>query len=317
MPSFRHQGKRLSYDVHGEGERAMVLIHGLLMNRRMFERLGPEMARRGNRVICLDLLGHGRSDRPVDQTSYSMQLFGEQVVALLDHLELDEAVVGGTSLGANVSLEAAAFAPKRVRGMFIEMPVLDNALVAAAAIFAPMLVALRFGQPVMKVLSELTSRIPRSTHLVDIALDWVRQDPAPSQAVLEGLFFGRTAPSRSERERFDQPALIIGHPRDPLHPFTDADALAREMPNARLVDANSILEWRINPERLNDELAKFLDEVWRRRKRAAPRKRSGAKRSRAASRASGNSGKKRTAKASSNSGKKRTAKRSARTPKRS
>ena len=59
-----------------------------------------------------------------------------------------------------------------------------------------------------------------------------------------------------------QPALVIGHRADPLHPFSDSGMLAEELPNARLIEANSILEWRITPERLDDELAEFLDEVW-------------------------------------------------------
>ena len=61
---------------------------------------------------------------------------------------------------------------------------------------------------------------------------------------------------------FDMPTLIVGHPRDPLHPFSDSGMLLEELPNARLVEANSIFEWRLNPERLNDELSAFLDEVW-------------------------------------------------------
>src|SRR4051795_5830053 len=114
--SFRHAGYRMTYDVWGEGERTVVLIHGLLMNRRMYDRLAPELAARGNRVITVDLLGHGRSDRPEDLRLYSMPLFARQVVALLDHLELDAAVVGGTSLGANVALELAAREPERAKG---------------------------------------------------------------------------------------------------------------------------------------------------------------------------------------------------------
>jgi len=47
---------------------------------------------------------------------------------LLDHLGVPQAVVGGTSLGANVALEAAVLAPERVRGLVLEMPVLENAL---------------------------------------------------------------------------------------------------------------------------------------------------------------------------------------------
>jgi pimeloyl-ACP methyl ester carboxylesterase len=262
MGEFRHEGHRIEFDSYGESERALVLIHGLLMNRRMFEQLGPALAERGNRVICVDLLGHGRSDRPEDLRLYSMPLFARQVVALLDNLGLDSAVVGGTSLGANVALELATRDPERVRGLFIEMPVLDNALAAVAAIFAPVLLGLRVGRPAFEVIARLTTTVPRTHYLIDIGLDWVRQRPGPSGAVLEGLLLGETAPHRVERRKIAQPALIVGHPRDPLHPFSDSGMLAEELTDGRLVEANSILEWRLSPKRLNAELAAFLEEVW-------------------------------------------------------
>ena len=111
-------------------------------------------------MICVDLLGHGRSDQPDDLRLYSMPLFAEQVVALLDHLGLERAVVGGTSLGANVALELAVRHPERVEGLFIEMPVLDNALAAVAAIFAPILLGLRVGRPAFELSSRLASLDP-------------------------------------------------------------------------------------------------------------------------------------------------------------
>jgi pimeloyl-ACP methyl ester carboxylesterase len=262
MGELRYEGHRIEYDSYGEGERLLVLVHGLLMNRRMFEQLGPVLARHGNRVICVDLLGHGRSDRPEDLRLYSMPLFARQLVALLDHLEAPSAVVGGTSLGANVALEMAVRDPERVRGLFIEMPVLDNALPAVAAAFAPLLLGLRMGRPAFELVSRLTSAIPRTHHLIDIGLDWVRQRPGPSGAVLEGLLLGETAPHREERRRIERPALIVGHPRDPLHPFSDSGMLVEELPNTRLVEATSILEWRLTPKRLTGELATFLEDVW-------------------------------------------------------
>ena len=262
MGSFTYEGYRLSYDEYGSGDRPVVLIHGLLMNRHMFERLGPALADRGHRVIAIDLLGHGRSDRPEDLQRYSMPLFAYQVNALLDHLGVETAVVGGTSLGANVSLQMAVRFPERVEGLFIEMPVLDNALSAVAAIFAPILISLRFGRPAFEAVSRLTSAIPRSTYLVDIALDMVRQRPGPSLSVLEGLLLGETSPRAAERQGIEAPALIVGHPNDPLHPFTDAGMVADELANSEQIDADSILEWRISPDRLNGELADFLDRVW-------------------------------------------------------
>ena len=113
MGEFRYEGHRISYDVYGEGKRLIVLTHGLLMNRHMFDRLAPELAERGNRVVTVDMLGHGRSDRPEDLRLYSMPLFARQVVALLDHLEEESAVIGGTSLGANIALELAVHNPDR------------------------------------------------------------------------------------------------------------------------------------------------------------------------------------------------------------
>ncbi len=262
MGELRYQGHRIGFYENGEGERPIVLAHGLLMNRHMFDRLGPALAERGNRAICVDLLGHGRSDQPDDLRLYSMPLFAEQLVALLDHLELETAVVGGTSLGANVGLELAVRHPDRVAGLFVEMPVLDNALAAVAAIFSPVLLGLRMGRPAVELSSRLASLVPRTNFLVDLGLDFARRRPGPSVAVLEGLLLGETAPGREQRRGIDRPAFVVGHPRDPLHPFSDSGMLAEELPRAQLVEANSILEWRTRPERLNDELGHFLDRVW-------------------------------------------------------
>lgn len=262
MGELSYQGHRIGYEEYGSGARPIVLIHGLLMNRRMFERLGPALAARGNHAICVDLLGHGRSDQPDDLRLYSMPLFGEQVVALLDHLGLERAVVGGTSLGANVALELAVRHPDRVEALFVEMPVLDNALAAVAAIFSPILLGLRAGRPAIELSSRLASLVPRTNFLLDIGLDWARRRPGPSIAVLEGLLLGETAPPREQRRLIERPALVVGHPRDPLHPFSDSGMLIEELPAARLVEANSILEWRTRPQRLDAELANFLDEVW-------------------------------------------------------
>lgn len=260
--TFSYQGQRIAYAEYGDSDRVLVLMHGLLMNRHMYDHLGPEMAARGVRVITVDLLGHGASDKPHDMRAYNMTAFADQLAALIEELELDRPVVGGTSLGANVSLELASRRPELARGLFIEMPVLENALVAAGLIFLPILLGIRVAKPALRAVSAVTNRVPRSNFLVDILLDWTRRDPNASEAVLEGILFGRTAPPREERERIELPTLVIGHPADPLHPFSDSDMLAQELPEARLVNAESIFEWRVNPDRLDDELARFVADVY-------------------------------------------------------
>lgn len=285
MPSFAFRGHHeIAYTEFGGGpaevtrtgkrgrtapsapgnERPIILVHGLLLSQTMDHPLAEDLAARGNRVITIDLLGHGRSARPNDMWLYSMKAFAAQVLALMDHLEIEEAVVMGTSLGANTALEIASVAPQRLRAMVLEMPVLDHALLFSAFTFTPILFSLTVGSPVMKALQRGAKLVPRALlpHYGNVLLDLIRQDPGPSAAVLQGLFFDRIAPHRSERRTFQTKTLVIGHRRDPVHPFSDAGMLTEELPNARLVEADSIVELRLKPRRLTEEIAAFLDEVW-------------------------------------------------------
>src|ERR1035441_5877336 len=281
MPFFKFEEQRIAYTEFGGGPaavtaagvrgrtarsapaaaRPLILLHGLLLSQEMHRPLAEELASRGNRVITLDLLGHGASDRPRDMWRYSMPSFGEQVIALMDHLQVEQAAVMGTSLGANAALEVASSRPERLRGMVIEMPVLDNGLLASALTFTPVLVALTFGEPVMKLLARAARAVPRRLlpHYGNVMLDLVRQEPGPGGALLQGLYFGRVAPHRNDRRTFQTPALVLGHRRDPVHPFSDAGMLAEELPNGRLIEANSLLELRMQPERLTSEIAGILD----------------------------------------------------------
>ena len=255
-----------------------MLIHGLLLSQRMHEPLARALAQRGNRVVTIDLLGHGGSDRPSEPAGYSTTLFAEQVVGLLDHLAVDEAVIVGTSLGANTALEVCHLAPERVRGMVIEMPVLDSALIGCLVAFGPLMIGLAVASPLYRALAFAARAVPSRVlpFYGDVVLDTVRQDPGPSSAVLQGLFFGRTAPSPAQRRAMLAPTLVIGHRRDPIHPLTDAGMLADELPNGRLLEAHSFVELRVTPARLTGEIAAFLDECWKPARRERGRGRSAA-----------------------------------------
>ncbi len=262
---FGFDGHRLEYTEFGAGDRLVVLLHGQLMPRRMHQPLARRIAAAGFRVVTLDLLGHGRSDRPTDPAAYSMGGFALQALALLDHLEVESAVVGGSSLGANTSLEVAAIAPERVQGLLVEMPVLDNAVEAGIIAFAPLMLAARFLPWSVTGVGRVSRMVPRSVvpFWSGIVLDTLDQEPAAMAAVIHGLFFGRIAPPRSVRVRLETPALVIGHPNDPIHPAADAAMLADELPRGRFVPAESILEWRLRPDRLDAEAVAFVRRCWR------------------------------------------------------
>lgn len=261
---FSHEGHRLEYTEYGSGDRWVVLVHGQLMPRQMHDPLARELAAAGNHVLSPDLLGHGASDRPADPKMYSMSDFGRQVVDLLDVVGAGTAVIGGTSLGANISLEVADLYPDRVQGLVVEMPVLDNAVEAGIIAFAPLMFISRFTPQLVHALRMATSLVPRRFvgFWGGIALDTMKQYPDSMGAEVHGIFFGRIAPSSRLRQLIEAPAIIIGHPRDPIHPAADAALLAEEMPNATFVQADSILEWRRRPERLTAATIEFVERCY-------------------------------------------------------
>ncbi len=283
---FEYDGHRLAYVERGEGDRVVVLLHGLLLSKKMHRNLSRTLAERGYRVVSLDFLGHGESDRVEEMTEHSMQRYALQALALLDHLGVEQAAFLGTSLGANTALEIADVAPERVQAMVIEMPVLDNAIVAAGVAFLPVMLAMRLVPGVFTAMNAVARRVPTTgLGMIDTVWDWPMNPPRSSLAVLQGLFFGRIAPPKAVRRTLTPPALVIGHQSDPVHPFADSDELVQELPNARLLEAESIMELRTQPERITGEIAQFLDGCFaakKPRRKAAARKPAARKRTAAA-----------------------------------
>src|SRR5579864_4425918 len=112
--------------------------------------------------------------------------------------------------------------------------------------------------------------MPRTTIApLDSVITMISAEPEEIAAVLHGMLVGPVTPTYEARHGIQAPALVIGHKIDFIHPFTDADHLTRQLPNARLVEAHSILELRTRPARLTREIADFLTEAfgtWRPRR---------------------------------------------------
>jgi 3-oxoadipate enol-lactonase len=115
MPQFDHDGVQISYWDHGGGEPAVILAHGFLMDHTMFDpqvaALAPEF-----RVITWDERGFGATVAP---TAFTFWDSASDVIALLDHLGIERAVVGGMSQGGFLSLRTALAAPERVQGLVL------------------------------------------------------------------------------------------------------------------------------------------------------------------------------------------------------
>ena len=258
--SFTDDGHRLVYDVYGPLTGPLVVyLNALLMDAELNRGIAQALAEQGYRVVLLDLLGHGRSDKPTHASTYRIDSYADQVIGLLDHLGVEQAVLGGISLGANVSLFAAARYPDRVRALILEMPVLERAVPGAAMVFVPIVLATHYGRRVMNLLSRFMRSVPRSSFgPLNSVLNAASVPPDAISAVMHGVLVGPVCPTQEQRRAIKIPTLVMAHRNDFIHPFDDAVGLVARMPNAVLVRASSPLELRLRPKRLTKEMVSFL-----------------------------------------------------------
>ena len=263
MPDFRRGDLTLHYGERGRPDgRPFVLTHGLLWSSRMMERAAALLA--DERMLLLDLHGHGKSDKPPEAGRYTWDEFADDVVGLLDHVGVERAVVGGLSLGANVTLATAHRYPDRVAAMVIEMPVLQRGHPIGKTAFGTMARAYTAGRRILGPVGKAVNRIPMPRRVPELAAvrDMAGADPRVAAAVLTGLLEDEpVAEDEVSLGRLTMPALVIGHRNDPLHALEDAKDLAARLPDADFVEASSIAEFRLRPARLAEHLRKFLARV--------------------------------------------------------
>jgi pimeloyl-ACP methyl ester carboxylesterase len=130
-------GIRLHARDWGGSGQAVVLLHGLASNARIWDGVAPRLAAAGPRVVALDLRGHGASDQP--SSGYDFATVGRDLEAALAGLGLERPVVVGHSWGADVALGFAADRPAAVAGLAL----VDGGLLGAAEWAGPTLEAAR------------------------------------------------------------------------------------------------------------------------------------------------------------------------------
>lgn len=121
MPTFdTFDGASLFYTDEGDG-RTVVLLHGFAADSNVnYVRSGvlDLLLDEGYRVVGLDLRGHGLSDKPTDVESYANDAMRHDVIALFDHLDLDDVLLVGYSMGAELALRFTA-ADERVSALVL------------------------------------------------------------------------------------------------------------------------------------------------------------------------------------------------------
>jgi pimeloyl-ACP methyl ester carboxylesterase len=110
---LQHKGINLFYTDEGKGS-AVVLLHGFLENTTMWDDITPTLSKK-NRVICIDLLGHGSTE--CLGYVHSMELMAEAVDAILKHLKIRRSIFIGHSMGGYVALAYAEEHPDALKGL--------------------------------------------------------------------------------------------------------------------------------------------------------------------------------------------------------
>lgn len=238
MPTFEHAGITFHYLDRGTG-RSFVFLHGLGGDTEQTASLFDPPP--GVRFLSMDFRAHGQT-RPVgDPAKLRIAVFADDVVALLDRLNVPEAVVGGISLGAAVAINLALRYPQRTTALVLSRP---------AWLEGPMEANARRYARIARLIRELGPReglarfrqSPEYLEMADLSPDaagsLVRQfeHPRAEEAVqrLECLPADAPYPSLDVVRSIAVPTLVLANHMDPIHPYSFAEELSRRIPGAAL-----------------------------------------------------------------------------------
>jgi pimeloyl-ACP methyl ester carboxylesterase len=260
-------GFDLVFDEFGErtaGQTTVLLIHGFPLNRNMWWPQSDALAAAGYHVVVPDLRGFGQSPIGDADATGGIDLLADDLVALLDHLEIDRVVAGGMSMGGYVLLNLLARYRERISAACFLVTRADaddetaqakrNHLIDEINAGRPMAVADGFIQVLFA-----ESTMEKNPELVEEVYRWLAHtDPA---GLLLGLQAIRDrADSRAMLPGLSCPALVIGAGNDRAIPPACSEELALNIPGAELclIENAGHMANLEQPHSFNQSLLRFL-----------------------------------------------------------
>jgi len=241
-------GQRVFYEVYGEGDETIFFLPTWsIVHSRIWKMQIPYFARHF-RVIAMDGLGNGRSDRCREQERYSAEAFAEDCLAVMDESGTDRAVFVGLSRGTQWLLELASKHPERVAGAVVLGAMFPYTLshftlllhpAAEGAFHRPMPAYRWWGRmnanhwrenyrEFLEWFQERCLPEPHSTKGFDDAVEWgLDTDPETLITSAQGDLHRDRGTLRELAGKLSCPTLVLHGGQDKIAPLRDGKALAR------------------------------------------------------------------------------------------
>jgi pimeloyl-ACP methyl ester carboxylesterase len=246
MPYFLRSGIRFHYQDVGAGP-ALVLSHAVGRDLAQVQRYVG--APPGFRVVCWDARAHGLTEPGGQPEQLDFSAFADDLAALLDHLGIEEAVLGGISMGAATSVAFCRRWPFRVRALILIRPAwLAEPHPKSLQILE--LIGHLLGQaPVAEARERfIGTKAYRSLAAMSVrAAEQILSEfdhPAAAERASRFVQITASAPIDEWRqlEVCNMPVLVVGCPYDPFHPLEVSRTWVEHLPNARSAVVPSPLE---------------------------------------------------------------------------
>ncbi len=259
MPTFTHAGRTHHYLDEGEGP-PLVLLHAFPLHAELF-RPQLQALRSELRIIAPDLRGFGRSGAVASGEAITMQDYADDVLALMEHLGLEEVALGGVSMGGYIALALLRTDPSRVRALVLsdtQMSADDEAGKQRREDTARALEARGMGLLEVSMPPKLLAQ-PAPQELVKQVRGWIREtSPLAAAAATRGM--AERPDSRDILARYAGPLLVVVGEQDEITPPQKAQEMADLVKGSELrrIRGAGHLPNLEQPEAFNEALRSFF-----------------------------------------------------------